>query len=167
MKKTAWIWAIPLLFCGCGSEETSASTTEDVVEAPEVEDEPPQAEDTEAGPLINDPSFELRATAAGPYTVGTQGTFAILLTARGNYHVNEDYPMTVTLSGPDEVTWPSTELGNDDTAERTLERARFEVPFTARTAGEHRITASVDFAVCTPETCIPEMRTLALLLPVE
>jgi len=121
----------------------------------------------EPGPLVEDPSFELRATASGPYSVGDRGTFDILLTPRGNYHVNEDYPMTVTLAGPEAVMWPRSELGNEDARERTRARARFDVPFTASSAGQHRVTANVDFAVCTPETCMPEQRTLAVLLPVE
>lgn len=167
MKRTAWIWVLPLTLLGCGGEEARASTGE-VGQAPEVPTELDEgADDAEAGPFIRDPSFELRATANGPYTVGTEGTFTILLTPRGEYHVNEDFPMRVALAGPDEVTWPSRELGDDDTDVRTLERASFQVRFTAGAAGEHRVTAEVDFAVCTPETCIPERRTLALLLPVE
>ena len=170
MKKTVTRWAcaaalLGTMIGGCGGEEASAETEqppEPLAVAPHA-DAPP----AEAGPVVDDPSFELRANAHGPYTAGTQGTFEILLTPRGNYHVNQDYPMSVTLTGPDAVAFPSAELGNDDAAERTLQRARFDVPFTASAAGEQRVTVDVDFAVCTPETCMPDRRTLALLLPVE
>ncbi|MFN9811312.1 MAG: enoyl-CoA hydratase-related protein, partial [Deltaproteobacteria bacterium] len=43
--------------------------------------------------------------------------------------------------------------------------ARFEVPFTA-TPGHHELRALVDFAVCTPESCMPDSRTLAIALDV-
>jgi hypothetical protein len=121
---------------------------------------------SQAGPSADDPTFELRATARGPYAPGEQGRFEVSLTPRGVYHVNTQYPMAIRLQGPVEVSFPSAELGVDDAAEIVEPRARFDVPFTARSAGEHRVLAEVDFAVCTPESCMPDCRTLAVVLPV-
>jgi hypothetical protein len=41
------------------------------------------------------------------------------------------------------------------------------VPFTPSAVGTHRVEAKVSFAVCTPETCVPDTRTLSLALPVQ
>lgn len=120
----------------------------------------------QAAAVAEDPSFELRATASGPYAPGQEGRFDIALTPRGEYHVNTQYPMTIRVQGTDEVTFPAAELGPDRAAEIVEPRARFQVPFTARSAGEHRVVAEVDFAVCTPESCMPDCRTLAVVLPV-
>jgi hypothetical protein len=116
--------------------------------------------------VAEDPSFELRASASGPYAPGQEGRFEIALTPRGNYHVNTQYPLSIQLEAPSGVALPDAELGNDDAAEFGEPRARFQVPFTAAAAGEHRVTARVDFAMCTPEACMPDCRTLALVLPV-
>lgn len=161
----------------CGGEEEASSSTEATDEAPaepvaQAEPEPPAEPeacevDGEAADVAEDPSFELRASASGPYAAGEAGSFGIQLTPRGEYHVNDQFPLRVRPCAGDGVTLPSAELGNDDAAERSDERARFDVPFTAASAGEHRVSAIVDFAVCTPETCIPETRTVAVLLPVE
>lgn len=116
--------------------------------------------------VAEDPSFELRASASGPYAPGQEGRFEIALTPRGNYHVNTQYPLSIELEAPSAVALPDAQLGNEDAAEFGEPRARFQVPFTAAAAGEHRVTARVDFAVCTPEACMPDCRTLALVLPV-
>jgi len=184
MKNTIWILisAALLALGACGGDESEASDegstataeaqTETEGEA-EMEEpaEPPEPEacevDTEAAAVAEDPSFELRASASGPYTAGEQGSFGIQLTPRGEYHVNEQFPLRVRPCAADGVTLPSPELDNEDAAEHTEQTARFDVPFTASEAGEHRVSAIVDFAVCTPETCIPETRTVAVLLPVE
>lgn len=152
---------------GCGGENDAAAAPEAPVERePGAEAEPAQAAEEEPGPVAEDPTFELRAEAQGPYTAGEQGTFEIRLTPRGEYHVNQEFPMNVSLTAPEGVELAQTQLGNDDAAELGEERARFAVPFTAASAGEHRVTAEVDFAVCTPEACMPDRRTLALVLPV-
>ena len=176
MKKI-WMLALALCFVACGGEEEApAADEEPVAEAEPAEDEAPPEEpaepeactvDAEAAAVAEDPSFELRASAAGPYAPGEEGTFNIELTPRGVYHVNQDFPMTVRPCAPEGVALASAEMGPEDAAERSEERARYAVPFTAENAGEHRVSAIVDFAVCTPENCMPERRTIALLLPVE
>ncbi|AKF06616.1 hypothetical protein DB32_003765 [Sandaracinus amylolyticus] len=171
--------AVGALFCAlamvaCGGEERAAEP------APAPEGAGSGAPTTAQAPapgggcgdpaaareVAEDPSFELRATASGPYAPGEEGRFDIALTPRGNYHVNTQYPMAIRLQGPGDVAFQRAELGPDDAAEMVEPRARFQVPFTARAAGEHRVVAEVDFAVCTPESCMPDCRTLALVLPV-
>lgn len=156
-------WLALVLLIGCGGEE-AANPTEP---QPEVEAAP--VVQAEPGPRVEDPTFELVATASGPYTAGEQGTFEIRLVPRGEYHVNVDplFPFAIALAGPEPVRFAEASLDREDAAEFTEQRARFAVPFTPGAAGEHRVTATVDFAVCTPSTCLPEQRTLALVLPVQ
>lgn len=164
--------ALALLFgLGCGGEEASGTTDRPgqvaaepaaaALEAPRVEAEPT--------PRIEEATFELVATAAGPYTAGNPGTFEIRLAGRGDYHVNIDplFPFSIALGGPDAVAFEEAALDRESAEEFTEERARFEVPFVPNAEGEHKVTATVDFAVCTATTCIPETRTLALVLPVQ
>lgn len=178
MKTKAWmIMAVVCslsLATACGEDEEAAggddtqAATDETGGEDTTAEEPEEPEEPEAppGPVAEDPTYELRATAAGPYTAGSEASFQIQLTPRGEYHVNQDFPMEIALSGPDGVTLPGDTLGNGDAAEFTEETARFDVPFTAAAAGEHTVTAEVDFAVCTPQACFPEHRTLALAVAV-
>jgi hypothetical protein len=155
-----WCWLAVLMLSACGDEERQPDIEPPIDEAPGEQ---------EAGPLAEDETYELRATASGPYHSGQAGTFEISLLPRGEYHVNVDplFPFAIALDGPDAVAFGEPSLDRADAAEFTEQRARFSVPFTPNAAGQHRVTAVVDFAVCTPETCLPEQRTLALVLPVE
>ncbi len=155
------------LLTGCGDEEREAGGAGG--ETASGTQERPTETEAEPGPVAEDTTFELRASPSGPYAPGQQGTFEIRLTPRGEYHVNVDplFPFAIVLAGPDAVSFPEASLDREDAAEFTEQRARFAVPFTPSSAGEHRVTATVDFAVCTPSTCLPEQRTLALVLPVQ
>ncbi len=116
---------------------------------------------------VEDPTFELTLKPSGPYAAGKVSSFAVSLKPRGVYHVNQDYPFSVSLTAPAGVTLPKAELAKADAAEFTDNGVRVDVPFTASAAGSHAITANVKFAVCTPETCVPDERTLALAVAVE
>ncbi len=146
-----------LLGCSGGAEPPATGTGT-------RETSPPPAP-AEARAVWDEPSFELRAEAPGPFTAGTEGHFTIRLTPRGHYHVNQQYPMSVTLTGPAPVTFPSATVTAEHAETFTEQLAQFDVPFTAE-AGAHHITALVDFAVCTPEACMPDTRTVAIDLSV-
>jgi hypothetical protein len=160
---------------GCGDDAEPANETPAEATATDVEGAPDEpgpsdqapAEAAESGPVVTDAAFELRAATSGEYTAGQLGQFAITLTPLGEWHVNEEYPIAVALTGVDAVSFPKAELEREDAAEFGEQVARFDVPFTPGSAGEHRIEAKVSFAVCTPENCVPDERTLALLLPVQ
>ena len=155
---------VVVLLGACGQENGGTERAD-----PPPTKAPPEkrAPETPAGPLVEDPRFELRATAEAQYPAGQLGRFGITLTGRDGWHVNQDYPTAITLSAPSAVTFPKDRLEKSDAAEFTEPRARFDVPFTPGAAGEHRCTAEVDFAICTEETCVPVQRTLAVVLPVQ
>jgi hypothetical protein len=125
------------------------------------------AEPEKLSDRAEDPSFELALVPSGDYESGKLASFAVSLTPRGEYHVNQDYPMSIELSGPDAIAFAKPRLDKPDAAEFTEKKARFDVPFTPASAGEHQVTAKVKFAVCTPETCVPDERTLALAVAVK
>jgi hypothetical protein len=119
-----------------------------------------------ASDRVDDPTFELALKPTGPYAPGKVQSFAVSLKPRGEYHVNQDYPFSVSLTGQG-VSFPKAELGKSDAAKFDDHAIELDVPFTAAAAGKHSVSALVKFAVCTPETCVPDERTLALALPVE
>jgi hypothetical protein len=125
-----------------------------------------QADGQSAGPVAKGESFELRAAAAPQYDSGSLGQFEVTLTGRGKWHINQDFPVKVSVAAPGEVELTKRELKKSDAAEFAEEKARFEIPFTPQSKGEHRVEAEVSFAMCTPETCVPQKKKLAVKLPV-
>lgn len=128
---------------------------------------PPPSPATPAGPVVTDTGFELRAAATGPFQVGQASSVSITLTPRSNYHVNQEYPIHVTLHAPAAVALQKTDLTRADALDFGEQVARFSVPFTPSAAGQHAVDADVDFAVCTPENCMPDRRTVRLALAVQ
>ena len=112
-------------------------------------------------PSVEDKTFKLALVSDPEYTAGTPAKLKLVLEARGGYHVNQDYPIHIDLKAPAGVKLDKASLGKADAAEFGEPAAKFEVPFTAQ-AGAHEVTADVDFAVCTPETCMPDQRKLAV-----
>lgn len=171
--RRSWLWLVPVLAlsgafvavaCSGGSSDTPAT---DPPPSSAVADPPPpsSAVPAEARAVWDEPSFELRADAPGPYAAGTEGHFTIRLTPRGNYHVNQDYPLSITLTGPDGMTFPHPTVTAAEAETMTEQLASFSVPFTSAAGAQH-VTALVDFAVCTPEACMPDTRTVAIDLSV-
>ncbi len=114
-----------------------------------------------------DPSFALALTPSGDYDAGKLASFAVSLVPRGEYKINQEYPMSIELTAPEGIALAKPRLDRPDAAEFSEKKARFDVPFTPSSAGEHTVQAKVKFAVCTPETCVPDERTLALAVAVK
>ncbi len=149
--------------CGDGAPDPVPPTPSTPASQP---DEPaPEVAPDPAGPSAQGNSFQLNASGSESYAAGEVGQFSIELTGRDGWHVNLEYPTVVQLEG-EGVTFPNARLEQAQAAAYEEARVRFDVPFTAAAAGEHRATARVQFAMCNPSNCVPEERTLALPLAV-
>jgi len=135
----------------CGGEEAAVVPTAETP-APPVEARAAWAE----------PNFTLVSTAPASLTAGTAGSFELVLTPLGEYHVNREYPWTVSVTGPEGVTLPQPTLESGSATEMTDTVARFSVPFTPTATGTHHMVASVDFGICTDEGCQFETRAVAV-----
>jgi len=168
MMRVVWAvpWVLGLLACKSAAEPTPP--------VPQSNSAPSAAVPEQAAPAkapatdrVDDPSFELVAVPGGPYAVGQLGSFAVSLKPRGEYHINQDYPIAISLHPQAGVNLPRSEFKKADAAVFGEQLARFDVPLTPQQKGAQRLEADVRFAVCTPETCVPDERTLALVLTVE
>jgi glucose/arabinose dehydrogenase len=163
------VLSLALAACGGGEPAPAAPAEPPAAAAPAA---PAPAAPAPAAPAaavsdrVDDPTFELALKPTGPYAPGKVQSFAVSLKPRGEYHVNQDYPFSVSLTGQG-VTFPKAELSKSDAAKFDDYAVELDVPFSAPSAGKHTVSALVKFAVCTPETCVPDERTLALALPVE
>lgn len=147
-----------LAACASGEEGAPAEAQENTKAAPEPAAEAPKPkEEAPLGPSVDDTTFVLALSRTSPEAL------ELRLEGRGGYHVNQDYPFKVELSGSEGVTLPKASFGKDDAAEFSEERARVQVPVEVG-EGAQEVTAKVRFAVCTAETCVPDKRTLKLAL---
>src|SRR5262245_25922201 len=148
---------------GCSSGESSAPAPSANAQAPAVVAPQPTAP---AGPTIEENIFRLAFEGAAPFTAGQPGGLKVVIEPRGGYHLNQDYPVRVDLKAPAAVKLAKPSLGKSDAASFGEKNAAFDVGFTAD-KGSHDLSATVDFAVCTAETCVPEQRTIAIALNVQ
>ena len=121
-----------------------------------------------SGPKIETGSFSLEVSPAqAKFAAGKVGELEIALESRGEWHVNQEYPIRVDLKAAPGVRLPKAELVRDDAAEFGDEKVRFLAAVEPASAGEHEVTCDVSFALCTEENCILEKRTLAMVLEVQ
>jgi hypothetical protein len=150
---------------GCADESPAEpalppSPTEPTAAAPAAPSEP-------AGPEVIRETYALAAhPEAEGYAAGELGQFEIVLEGRSGWHLNQEYPIAVELSGPDGVRFEKARLERGDAAEFGESKARFSVALTPNAAGEQPVRAQVAFAMCTDENCTMHDETLALVLPV-
>jgi hypothetical protein len=159
MMRSRWLILAPVLLAACSRTEAPAPAPAPTAPSAEKAVEVPPA------PKVEDNTFRLALVGAPEYQAGQAGSLALTLEALGGYHVNQDYPIRVDVKAPPEVKLGKASLGKSDAAQFGEQQARFELPFSA-SAGAHDLTATVDFAVCTKETCVPDQRTVALALQV-
>ncbi|HEX6239361.1 MAG TPA: hypothetical protein VFZ61_00650 [Polyangiales bacterium] len=154
------------LLLACSKSEAPAAGGPAPAAPPPAAPAPSEKAAAAPTPSVEDKTFKLALVSDPEYTAGAPSKLKLVLEARGGYHVNQDYPIRVDLKAPLGVKLDKTSLGKADAAEFGEPSAKFELPFTAQ-SGSHQLTADVDFAVCTPETCMPDQRKLAIALNVK
>jgi hypothetical protein len=160
---------------GCGGKDNAAAGTATGTQLaqPAAEPVPVKAAPVAAAPKtaapssIEDSGFSLQLAEAGPYKAGELSRFVVKLEPRGVFHINQEYPIEISLTGDTETVFPKVSLARADAAHFDEKSARFDVPFTAKAPGDHKLLANVKFAVCTPENCVPDERDLALAVAVK
>ena len=172
MSRQAWLGVVSAIaLLACGGDKPAAATAP----AAPVAAEPPKPVAPAPAPAvpgvapssIDDAGFSLRLAEAGPYKVGELSRFVQHLEPRGEFHINQEYPIEIGLSGDVDTAFPKPNLARSDAAEFGEKKARFDVPFTAKVVGDHKISANVKFAVCTAENCVPDERNLSLAVAVK
>jgi hypothetical protein len=155
------------LFIACGKKEPAAPEPAPApVAAPSEAPAVAPGAQVAAPSSIEEATFALRMAEAGPYKAGELGRFVLQIEPRGEFHINMEYPVEIAVTGTDGTTFPKANLLKPDAAEFGEKKARFEVPFTALAAGDHKVNCNVKFAVCTEENCVPDERNLTLALAV-
>jgi hypothetical protein len=111
-------------------------------------------------------THEIRKTEP-KVAAGGSGSASLTIAARNGWHVNDEAPITVSLStfGAG-LTVAKTKLSRADLAVSTKETARFDIPFTAGDPGQRTINAEAKFVMCQATACKPVKETLAFNIEV-
>jgi hypothetical protein len=124
--------------------------------------------DEPVGPRLETGSFLLAvAPAQSKYSIGKAGEIDIALEGRGEWHVNQEYPIRIELKAGPGVTLKKRELIKEDAKVLSEQRASFVAAVEPVVAGQHEVACDVSFAMCTEENCILENRTVAMRLEVQ
>jgi hypothetical protein len=109
------------------------------------------------GAKVDSDSYAIEMKATGPYKAGAEGTVEVTLTAKGDYHINKQYPYKFKLidPAPDGVTFPKAILKKEDGA-FDEKKATFKVPFVVTKAGKAKVSGTLSLSVCSDANCIME-----------
>ena len=119
------------------------------------------------GPDVAQDIYDLRPVGVDSYRAGKLGKFSVILTPRGAYHINQEYPTSITLKTPVGLSLSKSRFLKSDALEFNEKIAKFEVTFTPEKAGVYATEVKASFAMCTSKTCIPLDKTLAVTLSVD
>jgi hypothetical protein len=149
---------------GCASQPAQPVTAE----KPAVAQEPPALPfDSSAPPRLETETFALELATATSASAAQPTPISITIEGRGGYHVNLEYPVRIELGGSEEATLATGVLTAVDARELSEARARFETQARWSNIGRHWLAARVQFAVCTPDTCVPRQESLAVFVDVQ
>lgn len=104
---------------------------------------------------------------APPVKKAEKAKARIHITPGSGYHMNKDYPTSVTVAPPAGVTLEKPKLTAKDAAKFEEAGADFEVVFTAADAGKKDFTGEIKFAVCSANSCDPKKEKLAFSVEVK
>lgn len=100
---------------------------------------------------------------------GEKGTFVLAVKTKAGAHVSEEAPLKLEVKGA-QVTPAKEKLGREDSVAKKAQGQafvdpRFEVPFTAASAGKGSVDAKLTFFICTEKICARQQKTVSV--PVE
>lgn len=171
--RTVSIVTLLLALACSGDESPTESPREQPASAegsgaaePNVEPEAPAGPDESAQPRAEAESYVLELSPAGEYRSGQLAQLTLSAQGQNGWHLNEDFGFNVRVAHVDALDLPKSDLTKDDAASFSEDGARVDVPLTPTAAGEHALSAEVEFAVCNPSSCVPVTQTVGLRLAV-
>ena len=120
-----------------------------------------------AGARAETENYVAEIAPGGTYNAGAEGTVKVTIVAKGNYHINPQYPYKFKATTPaaDGVSYPKPVLQR---ADGTFEQMRgtFQVPFVSSKAGKATVGGTLHLGVCTANNCITDKVTLEVAIEV-
>jgi hypothetical protein len=113
-----------------------------------------------------DTSFQVNVVA--PPTANKQrGVAKIHIAPGAGFHVNRDYPTSVSVVAPTGVTVEKAKQTAKDAVALSETGADFDVAYTPSEAGKKTFTGELKFAVCSANSCDPKKEALHFTVDVK
>jgi hypothetical protein len=90
---------------------------------------------------------------------GEKGKWVLSIQPKAGAHVSDEAPLKIELSGT-HLKLEKAKLVRQDAAPGP--NPKFEVPFTAETAGKGSLEAKLTFFICTDKICSRQQKTLSV-----
>lgn len=109
------------------------------------------------------PNYEIATTPqTTPFKVGGEGRVEVRLTGRNGYHVNQEYPIELTLQPPAGLKLAKAKLVRADASAFEEAQAVFPIGLTPEAAGRKALRGTLNFSVCNPQNCLLERQDVAV-----
>jgi len=95
-----------------------------------------------------------------------KGVAKIHIAPGTGFHVNKDYPTTVSVVAPTGITVDKPKQTAKDAVKLAEEGADFDVAFTTTDSGKKLFTGELKFAVCSANSCDPKKEKLSFTVDV-
>lgn len=125
-----------------------------------------------AGPSVDATNYKIELKSGSSYAANKEATFEIVVTTKGEYHVNDEFPTKFkTLDTNKSVTYPQAKIEKlKDAAAFTLTKCskdskdsctmKVTVKFTPTAAGKQKVGGELSFGVCNKDSCLIEKKAL-------
>ena len=115
-------------------------------------------------------AYQVALVPPASVKTGAAATARVVVTARGPYHVNRDYPTSFRADKGSTAVFPADRVPLGEGAERTPCKdfpgeacaLSAPLPFRAAASGETRIAGVVAFSVCNADRCLIEKVPVAV-----
>lgn len=110
------------------------------------------------------PGYTLKVEAP-PAQKGQPAVAKILVVPAAGYHINKEFPTSLSLTAPAGVKLGKTHLGSKDAAKWEEKGGEFDVSYTAEKSG--KVTGELKLAVCSSTSCDPKKTPVAFEVAVK
>jgi hypothetical protein len=113
-------------------------------------------------------AYTVELKAAGDYKATQEGNTDLLITSKGDFHINPKFPVKFKLTdpAPEGVKYPKALLKREDGTFSDT-KGSFKVPFVAAKSGTAVVSGVLSLSVCNDKQCLMEKLDLELEVDVK
>jgi len=117
---------------------------------------------------IDNEQYLIELKPAGNYKAGQEGTVEIAITAKGDYKINEKYPLKFKASEPADgsVKFSKAVLKREDGTFET-HKGSLKLAFTAAKSGKTTVSGVLSLSVCSEKNCLMDKVELETTVDVQ
>jgi hypothetical protein len=151
---------LTLLASGCSQSE-AATPRSGAVESPVA---PTQGGKSK----IEDAIYSLEMRSTGAYKAGQEGAVEVTLVPKGDYHINDKYPIKFKVAdpAPEGVSFPRPLLKREDGVFED-KKGVLKVPFVAAKTGTAKVAGVLSFSMCSTGNCVMQKQELEAVVDVQ